>query len=294
MNEKAKDAQSTLWKLYRRHPRPTPWINGGNLPWDDPGFSRRMLVEHLEESHGAASRTAAERQIQLEWLWSKCGLQTGSSVLDVTCGPGLYAVELAKRGCLITGIDFSPASIEYARQLANSHFISDRCIFIQGDVRETDFAAAAPAYGFDAALFLYGQLAVFPTQTAVKLLRDIRNALRPGGRLCVELLDQEKVDKEESSWWFTDDRGLWGDKPFLHLGERYWLEEDALSVERYHIIDLESGEVNEILLCDQTYSMPDMIAELSDAGFQAVDSYPAWDGLPLNDSEEWTVYIATA
>ena len=292
MNEKAIDAQSTLWKLYRRHPRPTPWINGGNLPWDDPSFSRRMLAEHLDESHGAASRKAAERQLQLEWLWLKCGLQTGSRVLDVTCGPGLYALELTKRGCLVTGIDFSPASIEYARQLANSHFLSDRCTFIQEDVRETDFTVVAPADGFDAALFLYGQLAVFPTQTAVKLLRDIRNALRPGSRLCIELLNQEKIDKEESSWWFTDDKGLWGEKPFLHLGERFWLEEEALSIERYHIIDLESGKVNEINLCDQTYSIPEMITRLHEAGFRVVDSYPAWDGLHLYDAAEWVVYIA--
>ncbi|MGD2049604.1 MAG: methyltransferase domain-containing protein [Chloroflexota bacterium] len=50
----------------------------------------------------------------MDWLWSKLALKLGAQVLDVTCGPGLYAVELASRGCLVTGIDFSPASIVYA------------------------------------------------------------------------------------------------------------------------------------------------------------------------------------
>ena len=27
----------------------------------------------------------------------------------------------------------------------------------------------------------------------------------------------------------ADDKGLWGDKPFLHLGERFWLEEESTS-----------------------------------------------------------------
>lgn len=78
---------------------------------DDPDFSERMLREHLDESHGAAS----ERQQQIDWLWARLNLRTGSKVLDVTCGPGLYAVELAVRGCSVTGVDFSPAGIAYAQ-----------------------------------------------------------------------------------------------------------------------------------------------------------------------------------
>ena len=52
-----------LWQIYRRPERPSPWrIHDGNLPWDDPAFSERMLREHLDESHGAATRQTAERQ----------------------------------------------------------------------------------------------------------------------------------------------------------------------------------------------------------------------------------------
>ena len=54
-----------LWRIYRR-PEAALWQDGGNLPWNDPAFSARMLREHLDESHGAASRQAAERAAQLE------------------------------------------------------------------------------------------------------------------------------------------------------------------------------------------------------------------------------------
>jgi SAM-dependent methyltransferase len=292
MNDETKMLQRTLWKIYRRRPKPIPWVDNGNLPWDDPDFSKRMLLEHLDDSHGAASRQPSERRLQIDWLWSKCGLQPGSNLLDVTCGPGLYAVEFANRGCFVTGIDFSPASIDYARQLAASREVSDRCNFIQQDVREADLSAAAPEGGYDAAIFLYGQLAVFPMATADKLLANIVGALRPGGLLCLELLDQDKVNKEDSSWWFTDDKGLWGSEPFLHLGERFWLEAEALSIERYLIIDLDSGNLTEIALCDQTYSVPVMTTKLLNAGFHTVDPYPAWAGLPLYDAGEWVLYLA--
>jgi ubiquinone/menaquinone biosynthesis C-methylase UbiE len=280
--------KQALWLVYQRPETPKTWVTGGNLPWNDPAFSTRMLQEHLDESHGAASRITAERHLQITWLWQKLALLDGAKLLDVTCGPGLYTVEFAKRGCLVTGVDFGPAAIQYARQLAEQERVNGRSTFIEQDVRQMRFAGA----GFDAAIFLYGQLAVFPKTEAFQLLQQMAQSLKPGGQLCVELLNQEKVDKTNSNWWFTDQTGLWGDSPFLHLGERFWVEEEATSVERYHILHLETGEMDEIQLCDQTYSVEEMVETIKRAGFSAVSVYPAWDGLDLYDANEWVIYVA--
>jgi SAM-dependent methyltransferase len=278
----------TLWHIYRRPDRPEPWQGEGNLPWNEPDFSRRMLREHLDPSHGAASRVAAERALQIDWLWERLDLHPGDHVLDMTCGPGLYAVELARRGCSVTGIDFSPASIAHARQLAEAEGVAERCLFIEEDVRGFKMEPAS----FDAALFIYGQLAVFTREDAQALLREIAQSLKPDSFLAVELLEQEKIDKKDSTWWFTADWGLWGDAPFLHLGERFWNADEELSIERFQIIHLETGEMTEIHLCDQTYSVGQMIARMEQAGFSRVAAYRAWDGLPLYDAAEWNVYLA--
>jgi SAM-dependent methyltransferase len=158
-----------LWKIHTRPARPSTWIGSGNLPWNDPEFSERMLREHLNQSHGAASRTTAERQLQLPWFREKFALQPGTRVLDVTCGPGLYAVDLAKTGCSVVGYDFGPASIDYARQLAEKEGVAGHCTFIEQDILEADFGEDA----FDAALFIYGQLAVFPSHKAQMLLEKV-------------------------------------------------------------------------------------------------------------------------
>jgi hypothetical protein len=42
--------------IVERQPEPTPWSEGDNIPWDDPGFSDRMLAEHLSQDHDLASR----------------------------------------------------------------------------------------------------------------------------------------------------------------------------------------------------------------------------------------------
>jgi ubiquinone/menaquinone biosynthesis C-methylase UbiE len=277
-----------LWKIYHRPDWTVPITEAKNLPWHQPDFSERMLREHLDETHGAASRIAAERAAQLDWLWAKLALQPGMRLLDMTCGPGLYAVELARRGCLVTGIDFSPAAIAYAKDLALSQGVAAQCTFVEQDVRCLDFSAA----NFDAVILLYGQLAVFTKAEAQMLLGQLAGALKPGGKLCVELLNQARVDKTRSEWWFTDDQGLWGDRPFLHLGERFWHEAEEMSLERFYIIHLETGELTEISLSDQTYSVETMTHMLDRAGFAAVEVYEAWDHLPLYDADEWLVYLA--
>ncbi len=280
---------AALWRIYNRPEPPPLWQNGGNLPWNDLAFSERMLREHLDESHGAATRQAVERAAQLDWLWEQLRLGPGSRVLDLTCGPGLYAVPLAQRGARVTGVDFSPASIAHARRLAAEAGVADRCEFIEADVRDY----APQPEGYDAVLFLYGQLAVFPRAEAAALLRKSAAALRPGGRLGVELLDPARVDKKSSSWWFTDDTGLWGERPFLHLGERRWNAAERASVERYLILHLDSSALDEIILCDQTYEAEEMAGMMQAAGFSEATAYPQWAGLPLYDAAEWVAYIAT-
>jgi hypothetical protein len=97
---------------------------------------------------------------------------------------------------------------------------------------------------------------------------------------------------DHHSWWFTDHAGLWGDAPFLHLGERHWFEEQSLSLEQFHIINLETGELTEYALTDQAYPTDRLVAMLNQAGFGQVEGHPGWGGLDLYDAHEWVVYIA--
>ncbi len=195
---------------------------------------------------------------------------------------------LAQRGLAVTGVDFGPASIAHARQLAEAAGVAERCAFIEADVRDYEPEAGV----FDAALFLYGQLAVFPRHQAAALLARAARALRPGGRLVVELLDPARIDRKDSTWWFADDKGLWGERPFLHLGERRWDAAERASVERFTTLDLATGALSEIVLCDQSYEVAEMTGLLQAAGFGTAEVYPAWDGLALYDASEWVVYVA--
>ena len=89
------DISAALQQIYDRPQPPVPWRDGENLPWNDPAFSERMLAQHLDQSHGAASRRLPEIRGQVQVMWDWLGLTPGARLFDVTCGPGLYAAEFA-------------------------------------------------------------------------------------------------------------------------------------------------------------------------------------------------------
>jgi SAM-dependent methyltransferase len=66
--------------------------------------------------------------------------------LDVGCGTGRWAIELAARGWQVTGVDLVPGAIEAAKELARR---SDMKIdFVQGDVTALRAAGIRPEFDF--------------------------------------------------------------------------------------------------------------------------------------------------
>ena len=231
---------------------------------------------------GGLPEIRGQVQVMSDWL----GLKPGGRLLDVTCGPGLYAAEFR------AGESASPALISVPPRSAMlaSTARDLPCEFVQSDVREMDFAGRE----FDAAIYIYGQFTVLKPAESLDVLRRIRAALRPGGKLVLEILDDAKFDKKDSQWWYTDRGGLWGDFPYLHLGERAWDQAQRAAVERFHILNLETGEMQVYGLSDQAYTVAQVTEMLNEAGFSQVEVHPAWDHLALKDAPEWVVYVGIA
>ena len=85
---------------------------------------------------------------------------------------------------------------------------------------------------------------------------------------------------------------LWGDFEHLHLGEREWDEAQETILERFYILNLETGALQTYGLSDQAYRPAVLRTQLEAAGFGRFDAFPAWAGLPIADAAEWEVTIA--
>ncbi len=62
-----------------------------------------------------------------------------SRVLDVGCGSGRFAVDLARRGASVVGLDFAPEMLSLARDKADDAGVGDRCQFLQVDFMKWDW-----------------------------------------------------------------------------------------------------------------------------------------------------------
>lgn len=105
-------------------------------------------------------------------------LTSGSTVLDIGCGSGRYAIHVARRlSCRITGLDANPHAVAGAAHLAAVSGLEGLVRFAEMDVsRGLDFADGS----FDAA---FANDALCHISGRAGLLRELFRVLRPGGRL---------------------------------------------------------------------------------------------------------------
>jgi SAM-dependent methyltransferase len=259
-----------LSKIIQRDLEPRPWEEGEKIPWNDPDFSRRMLKEHLSQMHDAASRRAPKIKKHVDWIHNFELNGKPSRILDLGCGPGLYAARLAELGHVCYGIDFGPASIEYAVEHA-----PENCSFTLGDIRTTDFGS-----GYDLAMLIFGEFNVFKPEDAKSILKKAYAALNSGGKILLETTTFDAVYEigNQPATWYTAENELFADKPHLCLMESFWDEEKSVAIERYFIVDVANSEVERYSSSTQAYEDNELIEMLTQAGFQNPNFYPSLTG----------------
>ncbi len=278
---------NTILDIVDRTLVPAPWSEGDNIPWDDPEFSERMLAEHLSQEHHLASRKSGTINQQVEWIFSEVLGSRPVRVLDLACGPGLYALRLAGKGCDCVGIDFSPASIRHAQEIAASEQKS--CTFHHADVRAGEFGD-----GFDLVMMVYGQFNVFPRDQGVEILENAHNALKPRGTLLLEFqtLEQIQAEGEVGPSWYSAESGLFSPEPHLVLQENFWDADARASTIRFSVIDARTGAVSTYALSNEAYTVEELSDAIRSAGFKSVERFPALSGTADSTEQSLPVVVA--
>ena len=259
--------------LIHRKSVPGPWAEGEKIPWNDPEFSRRMLDEHLSQEHDAASRRFETIDRHVRWIHDQVLQGKPTRILDLGCGPGLYTHRLAKLGHRCVGIDFSPASIAYAKEHTGAE--GPECTYIQEDIRSADFGG-----GYGLVMLIFGEFNVFRATEAGEILKKACRALVPGGFLLLEPHSFETVVEigEQPRSWYSAEKGLFSDKPHLCLQENFWDSKSKVAIQRYYVVDAATGEAGLHSSSMQAYTDEEYRSLLAECGFGEAMIYPSLGG----------------
>ncbi|HEV8610649.1 MAG TPA: methyltransferase domain-containing protein [Thermoanaerobaculia bacterium] len=123
---------------------------------------------------------------EIEFLGKHLRLSDGSRVLDVPCGAGRLAIEIAARGCRMTGVDISSEFLEAARDAARERRLDIE--WRQADMRELPWQSE-----FDAAYCAGSSFGFLGDEGDAAFLRAVSRTLEPGGRFFADFKAAESL-----------------------------------------------------------------------------------------------------
>lgn len=223
------------------------------MAWYEKFFDEDYMRFHLCGGASFAERAPAE----CDFIVQALGLSEGARVLDLCCGQGRHAVELARRGFSVVGADLSQYLLELARKAAGDAGVSVR--FERCDMRALPWTDE-----FDAAINMFTSFGYFDSdEENEKVLRAVHKALHPGGRVVFDL---------PSLWHFLK---------MIPSGQRRWSEREGCVVLEEYTWDVPRGRLRmERTIIERNgsrrrkafdlrqYSHPEMVGMLRRAGFE--------------------------
>jgi SAM-dependent methyltransferase len=222
----------------------------------------------------------ASSDIEASQVASLLGLRPGMRVLDDPCGHGRITERLAQQGCRMVGIDRAAHFIGVAERNARARGVE--VDYRVGDLRELSLAAE-----FDAAFNWFTGFGYFDDATDRDILRRYHAALKPGGRLLLELQNRDRLLR-----YFNPSSG------FPHeVGTDLMLDHSTFdpisgrtTTKRFI---LRGGRIRRTEYSVRVFAFTEIRDWLLDAGFAGVEAFDR-DGATFSIESRRMAVIATA
>lgn len=233
--------------------------------WDDEHISKHLLEAHLNPDIDTASRKKATIEQTVDWILDKANRKS-MNILDLGCGPGLYAEIMAARGHRVVGVDFSKRSIDYARKQAVDKNLDIEYMY-------QNYLELKMEKEFDLAIMIYSGFGVLSPQERARLLVIVRRALKSSGAFIFDVLNEAILEsKTFGRDWKAENAGFWSNKPYLVLLEAFHYPEEKVMLDQYIVID-DTSSYNIYYSWHHYFAPKDLKAELEKSGFIEVKYY---------------------
>jgi SAM-dependent methyltransferase len=247
-----------------------------------PKQKKAWWEELFSEDFVRANWKVSDEQIKREvtFVEESLGVAPGGVVLDLGCGSGQHAVELASRGYGVVGYDLSLYQLALAADMAQER--SQKLNFLQGDMREMAFEEM-----FDGIFCWNTSFGYFEEDKNFSVAERAFRALRPGGMLLIDVMNRDFVAAHTpSSVWFEGDACVCMDDAVID----YFTS--RLRVKRSVILD--DGRTRECTYSVRLYSFHELGKLLHEVGFRVteVSGHPATPGVFLGQSSPRILMLA--
>jgi ubiquinone/menaquinone biosynthesis C-methylase UbiE len=184
-------------------------------------------------------------------------LDRGSRLLDLCCGTGVHAVELASRGYQVVGVDLSNTMLNIAREYNDKRGTS--VSFIQGDMRKLNLEGV-----FDGIYCWSMSFGYFDDQQNAEVLERVARALRPGGVFVLDVTNRDYVaPRAPSMAWFEKQGVVCMDEA------RFDFYSSRLITKRMVLFD--TGRSCEIEMSIRLYTLTELGRLLQKVGFEVLE-----------------------
>jgi SAM-dependent methyltransferase len=244
-------------------PPPGPEEAGTDSIWTDPHISAKLLEAHLDSSTDAASRRPEAIESALSWILGRAS--AAKRILDLGCGPGLYAERLARTGREVVGIDFNAASLGYARESARGAGLSI-------DYRLGSYLELPYPEGIDAALMIFCDFGALDDAGRRLVLRKLKASLAPGGLFFFDVFGLGLLsDRKAGRGWRVESGGFYSAGPCLLLEEDFLFPE-ARSATRQILALEETGRARLFRIHDTCFDRQSLELLLGGEGFELLEA----------------------
>jgi SAM-dependent methyltransferase len=279
------DFKKVLSEIQAYQQRPEPFAPGEPRFWDDPYICEQLLAGQVDAQSDGASRRREVVEQEVAWLVDALRLESGHTVLDLGCGPGLYASQLALRGLEVTGVDYAQCAIAYAQEQAQAQ---GRAI----TYRYQDYLELEDEGAFEVVLLVNGDFSSHSPAERQRLLGNIHRALTPGGWLALEVLTRAHQARYGiRNQWYVTEGGVWHPGVHLVLEENFSYPQQALTLNQYVIVDPD-GAVTVYRNWFQAFTPASIAAELEAQGFDVGLIGGGMRGTAYSEQAEWLGVLA--
>ncbi len=273
----------TLKEINTR-PAPFEFYTADEL-WTNEHTAQQMLIYHLNKTMDVSSRNHQFIEHSVEWITNHFGINKGTTIADFGCGPGLYAARMAEKGAVVTGIDFSENSLNYARRVAQKNDLEIN--YIQANY--LDFFTTEH---FDLITMIMCDFSALSPEQRKILIKKFHSFLKPDGAVLLDVYSLNSFAQREESAGYERNHlnGFWSPDDYYCFVNTFKYEKEKVVLDKYTIIDEFQNRVvynwlqyfNEDSLCD----------EFEANGFVVEALYTDVAGKPItSDSTEYAIVV---